>query len=93
MRGIFEKYKSIFFKGINLEKQVLLRAFKIQRGFWARAFQNFSEKKASKTVIFEFSKSEGKKYVFHNKPNNRSNLGQVVLLNHKNHVTLNQVFF
>ena len=38
-----------------------LRASKIPRGFLARAFQNFGDKKASKTAIFEIEKSEEKK--------------------------------
>ena len=60
-RGIYEKSASIFFARIILEKRVLLRAFKIRRGFWSRAFQIFSDKKASKTVILEIEKSEEKK--------------------------------
>ena len=40
------------------EKRVFLRASKIRRGFQARAFQNFGDEKASKTVIFEIEKSE-----------------------------------
>ena len=38
-----------------------LRASKNPRGFLARAFQNFGDKKASKTAIFEIEKSEEKK--------------------------------
>ena len=38
-----------------------MRASKIPRGFLARAFQNFGDKKASKTAIFENEKSEEKK--------------------------------
>ena len=37
------------------------QAFKILRGFTARAFQIFFDKKASKTVIFQIEKSEEKK--------------------------------
>ena len=37
------------------------RASKIPRGFLARAFQNFGDKKASKTANFEIEKSEEKK--------------------------------
>ena len=60
------KSASIFFARIILEKLVLLRAFKIWRGFWSRAFHIFSDKKASKTVILEIEKSEGKKtYAFY----------------------------
>ena len=40
---------------------LFLRASKIPRGFLARAFQNFGDKKASKTAIFEIEKSEEKK--------------------------------
>ena len=43
------------------EKRVFLRASKIRRGFWARALQNFGDKKASKTLIFQIEKSEEKK--------------------------------
>ena len=60
-RGIYEKSARIFFARIILEKRVLLRAFKIQRGFLARAFQIFIDKKASKTVILEIEKSKEKK--------------------------------
>ena len=60
-RGNLKKSASIFLARIISEKRVLLRAFKIRRGFWARAFQNFSDKKASKTFIFEIEKSEEKK--------------------------------
>ena len=63
-RGNLKKSASIFFARIISEKRVLLRAFKIRRGFWARAFQNFSDKKASKTVIFEIAKSEAKNVYF-----------------------------
>ena len=60
-RGIYEKSESTFFARIILEKRVLLRAFEIRRGFWSRAFQIFSDKKASKTVILQIEKSEEKK--------------------------------
>ena len=61
-RGIYEKkVRVFFFARIILEKRVLLRAFKIRRGFWSRAFQICSDKKASKTVILEIEKSEEKK--------------------------------
>ena len=38
-----------------------LRESKILGGFLARAFQNFGDKKASKTIIFEIGESEEKK--------------------------------
>ena len=44
-----------------MEKRVLLRAFKIRRGLWSRAFQIFSDKKASITANSEIEKSEEKK--------------------------------
>ena len=43
------------------KRRVFLRASKVWRGFWARAFQKFGHKKASKPVNFETEKSEGKK--------------------------------
>ena len=60
-RGNLERSSTIFFASIFSEKRVLLRAFKILRGFSARAFQIFVDKKASKTVIFQIEKSEEKK--------------------------------
>ena len=60
-RGNFKKSASIFFARIFSEKRVLLRAFKILRGFCVRAFQIFIDKKASKTVIFQIEKKRGKR--------------------------------
>ena len=45
-----------------------LRASKILRGFFARAFQNFNDKKASKMAIFEIEKNEEKKNLWTQRP-------------------------
>ena len=61
MRGNFKPCQSVLCARKKLEKRVFLRASKIWRGFLSQAFQNVGEKKASKTFIFQFEKSEEKK--------------------------------
>ena len=49
-----------FFREKKSEKREFLPAFSIRREFCARAFRNFTDQKASKTVNFEIEKKEGK---------------------------------
>ena len=51
-----------FSSRIIMEKRVFLRAIQFRREFWARAFSNLSDKKASKTVIFEIENKIGGGY-------------------------------
>ena len=60
-RGKLKNNASIIFARKKLELRVFQRASKNQRGFWARAFQIFGHKKASKPVILDKGKSEEKK--------------------------------
>ena len=55
------KISEYFFSArIIMEKRVFLRAIHFRREFWARAFSNLRDKKASKTVIFEIENSDEK---------------------------------
>ena len=60
-RGKYEKSANIFSAGKFLEMRVYLRAFKNWRGFRARAFKNFGDKKAGKPFFPEIENSEEKK--------------------------------
>ena len=61
MRGNFQICPTVSCARKKSEMRVFLRASKIRRGFQARAFQNFGDKKAGKTFIFQIKKSEEKK--------------------------------
>ena len=61
MRGNLKNSASIFVARKITEMRVFLRASKILRGFWARAFKNFGHKNASKPFFFKIEKSEEKK--------------------------------
>ena len=56
-----KKVREFFSRELFQESENYCELFKILWGFWARAFQNFSDRKSSKTFFFEIEKSEEKK--------------------------------